>query len=71
MDGIPPKLLTDFLQASHMFDFIMFADDTTLFSTLKSLNDNTHNKSIQSVINEDISKVNEWLNINKLSLNKN
>ena len=31
----------------------------------------THNKNIQSVINEELSKVNERLNINKLSLNKN
>ena len=51
-----------------MFDFIIYADDMTLSSTL---NDNTHNKNIQSVINEKLSKVNEWLNINKLLLNKN
>ena len=29
------------------------------------------NKSTQSLINDELFKVNEWLNINKLSLNKN
>ena len=42
--------------------------NATLYSTL---NENTYNKNIQSVINEELSKVNEWLNINKLLLNKN
>ena len=59
--------INDFTQASHMFDFIMYTNDTTSSSTLKSLNDNKHNKTIQSVVNEELSKV----NINKLSLNKN
>ena len=39
----------------------MYVDDTTLFSTLTSF---------ESVINAELSKVVEWLNINKLSLNK-
>ena len=50
-----------------MFSFIMYADDTTLSSTLKHFSDNTQykNKSTDSLI-----KITEWLNINKLSLNK-
>ena len=48
----------------------MYADDTTLFSTLTSLRDNTQDNTIESVINAELSKVVEWLNINKLSLNK-
>lgn len=63
--------INDFSQASHKFDFIMYADDTTLFSTVNSFSDNPENKNIQSSINEELSKVIEWLKINKLSLNKN
>ena len=48
----------------------MYVDDTTLFSTLTSFRDNTQYNTIESVINAELSKVVEWLNINKLSLNK-
>ena len=52
-----------------MFNFIIYADDTTLFSTIETFNDSVQNKSTESVINEEL-KIVEWLNINKLSLNK-
>ena len=50
----------------------MYADDTTLSSTLNQFTDSTQlkNKSVESVINYELGKVIEWLNINKLSLNK-
>ena len=48
----------------------MYADDTMLFSTLTSFRDNTQENTIESLINAELSKVVEWLNINKLSLNK-
>ncbi len=47
----------------------MYADDTTLSSTVNSFSDN--NFSVDTPINEELSKVIEWLKINKLSLNKN
>ena len=62
--------INDFSQASSKLKFIMYADDTTLFSTLTSFSDNTQDNTIESFINADLSKVVEWLNINKLSLNK-
>ena len=52
-----------------MFNFIIYADDTTLFSTIETFRDSVQNKSTESVINE-LLKIVEWLNINKLSLNK-
>ena len=55
-----------------IFNFIMYADDAKLSSTLKQFTDSTQhrNKSIESLINYELGKVIEWLNINKLSLNK-
>ncbi len=47
----------------------MYADDTTLSSTVNSFSDN--NFSVDTLINEELPKVIEWLKINKLSLNKN
>ena len=46
----------------------MYADDTTLFSNLASFGSNIETK--ESLINVELSNVIEWLNINKLSLNK-
>ena len=46
----------------------MYADDTTLFSNLKSFENNIQTK--EYIINAELSNVIEWLNINKLSLNK-
>ena len=46
----------------------MYADDTTLFSNLKYFGNNIQTKAY--LINAELSNVIEWLNINKLSLNK-
>ena len=60
--GISNQIL-DFSQCSNKFDFIMYADDTTLSSTVNSFSDN--NFSVDTLINEGLSKVIEWLKINK------
>ena len=52
-----------------MFNFIIYADDTTLSSTLYTFNDNIHNDNLESLINDELLKIKEWLKINKLSLN--
>ena len=62
--------INDFSQASSIFKFIMYADDTILFNTLTSFRYNTQDNTIEFVINAELSKVVEWLNTNKLSLNK-
>ena len=49
----------------------MYADDTTLSSTIDSFSDINSNANADSLINAEICKVIEWLKINKLSLNKN
>ena len=63
--------VNDLPQCSNKFDFIMYADDTTLSSTIDSFCDINSNASADSLINAEIDKVIEWLKINKLSLNKN
>ena len=60
--------INDFPLSSKRFHFIMYADDTTLSSTIDSFNEDT-NKTITSEINNELSKINELLKINKLSLN--
>ena len=46
----------------------MYADDTALFSNLKYFGNNIQTK--EYVINAELSNGIEWLNINRLSLNK-
>ena len=61
----------DFPQASNLFDFIMYADDTTLSSNLNKLSNNEHDQDVNTAINNELAKINDWLKINKLSLNVN
>ena len=60
--------INDFSLSSQAFTFISYADDTTLFSTVSNLT-NTPNIDPNCLINEELFKINEWLEINKLSLN--
>ncbi|KAK2189669.1 hypothetical protein NP493_100g06009 [Ridgeia piscesae] len=63
--------INDFSQASQLLNFVMYADDTTLSTSLNSLRETTlDNKSTETIINEEFCKIYEWLNINKLLLNK-
>ena len=57
-----------FSLASQVFTFIAYADDTTLFSTVSNFT-NTPNIDPNRLINEELFKINEWLEINKLSVN--
>ena len=61
--------INDFAQASKMFNFLIYADDITLSSTLNVFSDNTHDQNLESLINEELVKINDWLKINQLSLN--
>ena len=52
-----------------MFNFLIYADDTTLSSTLNMFNDNIHDQNLETLINEELIKISERLKINTLSLN--
>ena len=68
--------MNDIYEASKSFHAILYADDTSLYSSLGSFNVNLtgnisdkHTLSIK--INNELSNKQEWLDINKLSLNVN
>ena len=46
-----------------MFNFIMYA------STICTFSDNTNNDNVETSLNAELLKINEWLQINKLSIN--
>ena len=62
--------INDFPESTKKIDFIIYADDTTLSSTINTFNNKLKNVDTQILINDELSKIIEWLNINKLSLNK-
>ena len=59
----------DIIESSTKFNFIMYADDTTLNSTLKSFGDVTNLERLQHNISTELSNVVRWLDLNKLRLN--
>ncbi len=61
--------MNDKAHASKLFDFIIYADDTTLSTTIEIVVKSTTNLPISDILNNELSLVNNWLKINKLSLN--
>ncbi len=61
--------INDIEQASKLFDFIIYADDTTLSSTLEIAIRNTPNWNAYNILNTELNNVNDWLKLNKISLN--
>ncbi len=59
--------INDISQASKIFAFIIYANDTSLTSTLKIIL--RENMSIENSINNELMNITEWLKLNKLSLN--
>ena len=58
--------INDIIKASNVFKFIMYADHTTLFSTI-NCKGNVIRQNL--FFNNELSKISDWLQVNKLSLN--
>ena len=64
--------INDISKASSFFNFICYADDTTLVSSIASAEKLCGSKNIDDIsnfINKELDKVSNWLDANKLSLN--
>ena len=59
--------IKDIVKASQKFAFILYADDTTLNSTLDSFGNDL--EEIQNSIVRELEKIFKWLDVNKLCLN--
>ena len=63
----------DLHMASDKFKAILYADDTTLVSTVSAFKQNASApdcKLLIENINFELTRINEWLALNKLNLNK-
>ena len=59
--------INDFPNASNLFNFLMHADDTTLYCCLEDIKSNDKEK----IIDDELQNINLWLQANKLTLNVN
>ena len=53
--------INDIIEVNYRFDFIMYADDTTLISSLETFGDRKKIKYIENNMNTEISKITTWL----------
>ncbi len=63
--------MNDIAHASKVFDFILYADDTTLYTAIEIVIRTTTDLSTSDILNNELSMVNNWLKVNKLSSNIN
>ena len=61
-------LINDLNAATKKFVLIMYADDTTLVSTLETFGNTNRPTELESNISNEISKITIWLHSNKLKL---
>ena len=62
--------VNDIQNSTNLFNLLSFADDTTLYGTVKRFAAVTAlDSSICTTINLELSKVADWLAVNRLSLN--
>ena len=57
--------INDLITVSNKLNFIMYADDTTIYFHLEDL----EKDNLEHQINDELKRVNIWLKLNKLTLN--
>ena len=62
-------VINDLNGAKQKFDLIMYADNTTLISTLETFGDTNRPTEIENNISNETSKITTWLHSNNLKLN--
>ena len=60
-------LINDIIMSRDKFNFILYADDTTLNATVESFGETA--VDIQISIRNELQKISKWLDLNKLRLN--
>ena len=55
--------INDIINSSKLFNFTLFADDTSLYYSCKNTN------NLENVVNTELAKISDWLSANRLSLN--
>ena len=60
--------MNDISNSSNLFKFVLFTDDTNLFSTIEYTLP-SHTSNVNELLNNEMANIYEWLTVNRLSLN--
>ncbi len=55
--------VNDMGNSSNLFKFIIYADDTTVSTTIEVIINNINNADVESKINIGLACTNDWLNV--------
>ena len=61
--------MNDIPQSSSLFNFLLYADDTSMKSFINSNLSHLSIKDHSELLNAELEKVSDWLAVNMLSLN--
>ena len=61
--------MNDIPKCSKLFEFITYADDTSLASVISTFGKNLNPNTTCQNINTELNKISDWLKVNRLSLN--
>ena len=61
--------MNDIIHSTDCFGAVIYADDTTLSTTLNFFNDKCGRSNFDSLLNSELENISKWLKVNKLSLN--
>ena len=59
------------VNTSDKFNFLMYADDTTLIGSVKDFLSCESNESTEDITTEELTKITTWMEVNKLLINEN
>ena len=62
--------INDIVNTSDKFNFLMYADDTTLIGSDEFFLNGHSNESTEDIITKQLIKISTWMEINKLLINE-
>ena len=62
--------INDLVNTSDKFNFLMYADDTTLTGSVEDFLNGHSNESTENIITKELIKISTWMEVNKLLINE-
>ena len=62
--------INDLVNTSNKFNFLMYADDTTLTGSVEDFLNGHSNESTEDIITKELIKISTWMEVNKLLINE-
>ena len=62
--------INDLVNTSDKFNFLMYADDTTLTGSVEDFLNGHSNESTEDIITKELIKISTWMEVNKLLINE-